>query len=342
MQADVVFRVDAGGPCGLGHLSRCKALAAELIRTGCSVCFVCRDRNGLDASLLTSFQYSILPLAKSQSEWLTTTTEADFKEFSSVVSSRIVVVDHYGIGSDWHDSAREKNYKVVVVDDLRNRKVAADLVIDYQLDATDEQWQKLNKIKSGRHLLGPNFALINPQFSVATPDIQNNKMALVYLGSADSSLLERLALAVLNSVIPAKLVTVITGSDQTAMELRGKRPEFSKIIGAVPTLIPYYEQSRMIFGASGVSSMERLAIGVPSVSFVVADNQLAVAANLESRNLVLQSLDLRTCTDAELELTIKNAWETSDSSLVEIAALGKNVCDGKGSTRAAAIIKEML
>ena len=44
--------------------------------------------------------------------------------------SRIKVLDHYAISQKWHSEIKKKNLKLIVIDDLANRKYNCDLLFD--------------------------------------------------------------------------------------------------------------------------------------------------------------------------------------------------------------------
>ena len=90
----------------------------------------------------------------------------------------ILIVDDYRIGFLWHKFFRKKKIKVVVIDDLLNRKFDCNLYINYKLDTSLEFKKNLNRYinKDAIKLIGPNYSIINKKLK----DIKNDSFYVMF------------------------------------------------------------------------------------------------------------------------------------------------------------------
>ena len=89
-------------------------------------------------------------------------------------------------------------------------------------------------------------------------------------------------------------------------------------------------QADLAIGASGSSSWERCALGLPSISYVIADNQINIALALENSRaaITIQGID---------ELVAK--LTTAISNLKNMSIEASLVCDGLGVKRVSNFLK---
>ena len=141
----VAIRVDASPVIGTGHARRCLALAAGLREIGAEVRFVTRNL-GLpieDEVRAAGFAATVLPRPTTpnspdpiiaHSAWAEVSTERDIAETAAALADWPVewmVVDSYAFDATWHRGIRAVlKSRVAVVDDLADRALDAEMVID--------------------------------------------------------------------------------------------------------------------------------------------------------------------------------------------------------------------
>jgi len=148
----VVFRVDSSLDLGLGHLMRCLILADALRKKGVNVFFVCRELFNNGILLLQKKGFVVKRLSDDDIAYRKL---ADIKPFS-VEKQRLdaertkecfakneqadwMVVDHYGLGDVWGNTIRTFAKKLMVIDDLANRKFVCDLLLNGNYYTNKEQ-----------------------------------------------------------------------------------------------------------------------------------------------------------------------------------------------------------
>ena len=131
----VFFRVDASLQIGTGHVMRCMTLAQVLKNNGAIVSFICRKHrgdlidkikdNGFNVIGLKSFLKPKIDNKLHYSHWLGATQYQDSKDCASVLQKDKVdwlIVDHYGIDEEWQKRLKSYCRKLMVIDDLADRK----------------------------------------------------------------------------------------------------------------------------------------------------------------------------------------------------------------------------
>ena len=80
----------------------------------------------------------------------------------------LVVGDHYGLGADWFAGMRGRvpGAALMAIDDLADRPLPVDLVLNQNLGASAEAYASLVP-PGARILAGPAYALLRPEFALA-------------------------------------------------------------------------------------------------------------------------------------------------------------------------------
>ena len=172
------FRVDASSLIGSGHFMRCLALADEATLGGWKSVFVMRvptvrimERlrfSGHELQMLTDNAKITKPQlnVNHHSHWLSVPQETDAFETVKLIEKidpDWVIVDHYALDAKWLTIVNEANVNILVIDDLGDRELICDLLLDQNLGATAKKY--VGKLSDDcRLLLGPTFALLRNEF----------------------------------------------------------------------------------------------------------------------------------------------------------------------------------
>ena len=178
----VVIRTDASLQIGTGHVMRCLTLANALNEKGVTVEFICRDLPGNLIVYIESKGFSVhslhgLTTSKpgvsrshnnlSHSHWLGVSQEQDVKECESVlniINPDWLIVDHYAIDCWWQNELKGHYKKLMVIDDLADRRHECDLLLDQTFGRKEEDYKSLVN-KDCHLLLGSKYALLRPEFT---------------------------------------------------------------------------------------------------------------------------------------------------------------------------------
>src|SRR5690606_17963227 len=79
----------------------------------------------------------------------------------SLTGKEIVVLDHYGLDSNYQQKIKERGSKLVCIDDQHDKDFLADLVINHSPGVA---YQDYRTPAFTQFALGPDFALLRPPF----------------------------------------------------------------------------------------------------------------------------------------------------------------------------------
>ena len=337
----IIFRTDASTEIGGGHLMRCLTLAGEAARRGHAIHFIV-NADGLTNKVLAE-GYSLTKLRREvhntdsfppHAGWLTASWQFD-AELTAKVAARIgadwLVWDHYGLDARWVEAVRwnAPNIRVLALDDLDDRPLGSDIVLDPAHLATEGR-----KFPAPTMLHGSTYALLRPEFyafrklSLARRDGRVRKV-MVTPGMMDAAGLAPLALEALDGT--GLQVEVVMGSKAQSVErVRGmvaKNTDWSLTLDAT-NMASRMSGADLCIGAGGGTSWERCCLGLPSVAVAVADNQLSGMKILANNNAAV-TLHISEARDGALHQAVADACLRIEQMSQRAAAL----CDGKGAER---------
>ena len=303
----IVIRADASINIGVGHVMRCVTLAKELKEHGADISFICRDFQGHLKKLIQKqgFIVNLLPAPKKEyirkendlkhKSWLAVPWQQDAEEVKDILGNEIVdwlIVDHYGIDYKWHKSLRGCTKHLMVVDDLADRKLDCDVLLDQTYGREQAAYASIVP-KYSRLFLGTEYALLRSEFSKlrykaiekrkGTPSI---KRILVSMGSMDPNNLTGQVLTGLAKVDwqerPA--IDVILGSKspelKSIIDLSIKSILDINVLQDIENMSELILEADLAIGAGGTTSWERCCLGLPSLIVQLAENQKQVIAEL--------------------------------------------------------------
>jgi UDP-2,4-diacetamido-2,4,6-trideoxy-beta-L-altropyranose hydrolase len=313
----IVFRVDSGYHIGVGHVMRCLTLAQKLKEKNHDIYFLTNNHAGnINSVIEKDFKIELisggLQKALEESEklnyksWIGESLEEDLKKTNAFIERvdgcEIFIVDHYAVDSDYEKKINAK--KIIVVDDLANRRHYCDILIDQNITADEKNYSSLLD-KESRLLMGPSFALLRDEFkslrTKVNPQLFNRatQSILIFFGGAD---VEGLTLKFVS------MVSEFLDQYNFHFVLNKTHRDFvtlNKILKSYPncTLHSFVEnfgelmlKMDLFIGAGGTTSWERASLGVASALVAVAENQMGNCRRLhETENcyFIGRSCDLR-------------------------------------------------
>lgn len=327
----ILFIANAGPLVGGGHVMRSLTLSRALIARGGDIAFLATpevsgvlDVFGPDVP--TNGVASLAPEAMARAV--------------EGLSFDAVVFDHYGLERAEHRAVGGRR-NALVIDDLANRPLGADIVLDAGPGRLASDYTDLVGGEA-RLLLGPAYAPVRPAFAALRKAALNRRhgpvqrllvaLGLTDVGGITARVVERL------QRFGADLVfdVVVGGSASSLASLR--------VMAAADPRIRLHVDARDMadltaaadigIGAAGSTTWERCILGLPSVLLVLAENQRPAAEALGSRGaaLVVDAADVR-C-NAALDDAV--ARLISDDVLRwTVSRASATLCDGLGAERVA-------
>lgn len=169
MDKRVVFRLDAGTEYGLGHFSRCFALAQQLLEKQIEVSFYIYGN--LNIHLANKLSYNAINIH--QIDPLNSLAFLD-----DIKKSDVVVVDSYEVNEFALSNIKDRCSKLIVIDDFDKAYTEIDAVVNTSISSS-----KINAPRY-RQFLGIDYALLRKEFLVP-PAQRQREGILISMGGSD-------------------------------------------------------------------------------------------------------------------------------------------------------------
>lgn len=358
---NVFIRTDSSTQIGSGHVMRCLTLAYSLHAKGAVVAFVSRELPGNLIQYVESKGFSVHRLVGQSSvrnnssgeelvhaSWLGVSPSMDAEETEVVLSgvrnkADWLIVDHYALDQRWESRMRPYVQNIMVMDDLADRMHDCDVLLDQNLyEDMEHRYDGLVPVKC-RQLLGPAFVLLRDEFHQERELVKRDKgpvkKILIFFGGSDPTNETVKTLQVIRQMGLSDIeLDVVVGK---ANPNRKQVKELCDSIAnatfhcQIDNMAELMARADFAIGAGGSSLWERCYLGLPSLTVIIADNQIktseaAAAAgatwNLgESKDvthLILEQSIREMVTNEELRLKMsRSAWELMGNNRVDIAEL---------------------
>ena len=351
-QIRVAIRVDASAQIGTGHVRRSLALAQALRSAGGEVRFVTRALGVDSAGMIAGegFELAVLPGPPvsdfapdpeiPHSEWAQVGWARDVAETVAALADYApdwVVLDSYAFDAKWHAGVRASlGCKLAHIDDLADRKLACDLLIDHTF-AHDHRVKYADVLSPHARVLGgPRYALLGPAYAGAERYAFSAEVRSIgiFLGGVDAGGHTLAVLDALDAIGFSGAVEVVATSAHSHLGVlrdRIARRANTALLLDLPDLAAFFARHDLQVGAGGGASWERCYIGVPALLMVVALNQRSVAPLLEEAGVAAFAPDPAPGALAEqLARLIADAPRRAG-----LAAKSRELVDGLGATRVA-------
>ena len=327
----IAFRTDASMQIGIGHVMRCLTLAEQLRGKGAECCFICRD---LEGNLITQikergFQVHSLPkistknhisdLAGMRTAWLGAAWQEDAEQTTRALQDVVtdwLVVDQYAVDIQWEVLLRPHCRKLMVIDDLADRRHDCDLLLDQNFYHNKDQRYKGLLPDQCVTLLGPEYVLLRNEFSEAQKRLRNRdgsvERVLVFFGGTDPTNQTAITINALKEVHRSDLVTDVVVGGTNA-----NRFEIQELCKSLPNTIYHCNVSNMAelisnadlgVGAGGSAMWERCFLGLPTITVVCADNQIRTTQDVAE----IGAIDFIGCSN---ELQVEDYKRAIESAL---------------------------
>lgn len=315
----ILFVCDAGPDVGGGHVMRSLTLAQALTAAGATCAFLARPAV---ETVLDAFAPA-------------TPRTVAAEPFDAVV------FDHYGLSAPDH-RALARGRPTLVMDDLANRPLEADLVLDAGPARRAQDYAGL--IPPGAALLlGPNHAPVRPAFPALREAALARRVAggpvrriLISLGLTDVGAITGRVVDLLLPRTPDIALDVVVGGGAPSLP-RLRAMDDPRLVLHVDTQdMPRLTlEADLAVGAGGSTSWERCVLGLPTLTLILADNQIAAATALAAAGaspmLDVSAAGFDAAFGARIDQLI------SDPALrARLSTASAQVCDGGGAERVAA------
>lgn len=338
----VAFRVDASRDIGSGHVMRCLALAQALAEQGAEIVFLCQQLPGSMEAQIREAGFVCWLLSPVQD------IEDDADQTNHLLDQAPgwdwLIVDHYALSVRWSRALRARVEKLMVIDDLANRLLGCDVLLDQNLHADPAKRYRGLVPPDAVCLFGSEFALLRAGFAKARSRLQPRsgevRRVLICFGGADAPNATGRVLETLLSAFPALHFDVVVGASNPHLEglqaLCGRYAN-ATLSYAVKDVASHMAQADLFVGSGGTMTWERAALGLAGITLSIADNQQALSRLLADLG---EGCDLGMLEDFRADALV-DAMCALIASPAALQAMGLRLaqrCDGRGAERVAQIL----
>ncbi len=302
----VAFRVDASTTIGTGHFMRCFTLANQLLKQDTVITFICRHWLPAMVDMLEQIGISFKPLPPASSSnisdaniyaaWLGTSQLLDAEDtITALLGAKVdwLIIDHYALDHTWESKLRPYADKIMVIDDIANRKHDCNLLLDQNYYHGEANPYVNLVIPECRILLGPKYALLRSEFGqfraqTKKRDYQIHRV-LIFFGGIDehdytSKAIEAIS-AIKNQTFTVDVIIgdqhphkdyIIHTCQQWSYRCHVQTNKMAELIA----------QADIGIGAGGSAIWERCALGLPTITFPIADNQKNLTRNAANAGMI--------------------------------------------------------
>lgn len=300
---DIYFRTDGNNKIASGHLMRCLAIARACVRMGLRTAFIVSDEQSLT---LLQERFTV------PHEFETYCMDSDYTRLPQEIPTLLtcirwntvhasnnpkpwIFVDSYYADPSYLQTLRQY-FRVAYLDDLRQFDCPVDLVINYDTDKDCRYYAVAD-----RRLLGAQYTPLREQFR--TPSYEVRTKAAHVLLSTGGTDPYGVAECLLNAVYarPAETLSslhyhILTGRMNTrydALVALARLHPTIHIHEGVSDVVSLMASCDLAVCAGGTTLCELCAVGVPTISYLMAENQRTAVVTYSELGLIPYAGDIR-------------------------------------------------
>ncbi|MGB0936182.1 MAG: UDP-2,4-diacetamido-2,4,6-trideoxy-beta-L-altropyranose hydrolase [Colwellia sp.] len=364
----IVIRVDASTRIGSGHIMRCLTLARKLSANSCKIIFLSKNHQGNLNEFIKKEGFEVFVLSAPDENvedqmddklWLGCSYLKDANECLKLLQSLevdLLIVDHYSLDYQWHKIIKKmqnKIYKmkIMVIDDLANRKHDCDILLDQTLGR--EAYHYKNLVPNHcQLLLGTEFIMLRDEFfklrKIAKNKRKNNfeiKNLLISIGGTDPN---NITNNLLNWLIKLKHSQLITKDLKVVIVLNqlsiakmldntSNNLDWVTIVSNPKSMAQLMLDADIAIGSSGGTAWERCCLGLPSLSIISAENQRFISKNLANLGAIIDLGHFSNLTYLDFSESLKKIMNSTDN-YKKMSTQSFACCDGVGANNVTELV----
>ena len=362
----VLIRADGNQQVGVGHVMRCLSIADAFKEKNEEVIFATADDNMKET--IESRGYLCVCINSDYKD-LCSDYRCD-KYLELIQGANIILVDSYFADEEYYrelrsviessktiddnsDLLKKISARIVCMDDLCEKAVPVDILINYNIYADKKKYDDLygcSNYEMPELILGPEYAPLRKEFSEGKSIEVRDKVSdiLILTGGSDSL---HIAKKIYNNLLEKDLAAfrdirfhfVIGAMSQDYDELKKRADEYNKAHNSsagqimlhrnVINVCDLMRECDLAVSAAGSTLYELCACGVPTITYVLADNQIQGEKEFTKEGIMSSLGDARNDDFSlrlikELEDLISNVTERN-----ELSRRALKMCDGLGAFR---------
>ncbi len=330
------IKTDANENIGSGHLQRCLNLA-EFLKDDHKITFIFCNTSSL---IIKEVKKNFSAIFFKDNKDLLGKIEKTLKKNEY----NFLILDDYSTNYIWEKAIYNYFSKVLVIGDHLDKKHYCDLYLNQNVIDNRSQKTLIKKFSNIKCLLGPKYALLDKNYSKYARNERSKiylKNIVISFGGSDK---ENLTDKVLNILSQRKFnkfkIKVAIGKNyQYFNNLSKKYKSNNRIIfyKGLNSLAKINYNSDLSIGAGGISTWERLCLSLPSLVFLVSDNQKVTIDALSKKNFIIYAGKMKNFNKINFETLIQSIKKNYKKIIYKMK-YSKILIDGRGAARVAEIL----
>ena len=343
----IFIRVDSSTKIGYGHLIRCLALA-DTLKKSFKINFICTNLNGNLISQICKKNFEVFRF-NTKSQRINVKKDAE-KTISIIKKYRnkksLLILDSYILSQEWENRVKPYVKRLIVIDDLMDRKHSCDLIIDQNLH-TQMNSLYINSVpKNCVKLLGPDYAILRNQFIAQRKYAKIRslplKNILVSFGGSDNenhTLHALTSLKKLNSDVNVNVVTGTANIGKKIIKNFCKKNFNYNYFEQVENMAKLMQVADLCIGSSGTTTWERCCVGLPAIAIVASNDQKDIASAVSKNKCIINLGKIKKSDNVNYVRLMKNL---KNNELQNMSRNCMKLVDGKGAARISKYIFSMM
>jgi len=287
----ILIRADANEQIGTGHVMRCLSVAHALAERRIDVSFVTADHRGDRLIQQNGFLSFCL-----DSEW--TKMEGEINAIESlieVIKPSLFLIDSYYVTNKYMSTV-SRLVKTAYFDDMNEAHWKADVLINYNIYSSVLKYDVYDKTHT-KLLLGPQYAPLREEFyNCKKHEIKDVTNIMISAGGADP---EHVTEKIMESISPEHLNIrfhfVVGALNPRLSEIKKKAENNTNVVLHINErhMSDLMKKCDLAISAAGTTLYELCATGIPTITYILADNQLLAAEKFDKEGIMSNAGDCR-------------------------------------------------
>ncbi len=318
-----------------GHMMRCLSIADEIRNSGAEAIFILADNNACGLLEKCGYEFAVL-----DTSWKDMDAEIPImKRLIRDKHIKTLIIDSYAATADYLSAMTELTY-TLYIDDLNRCDLSVDVILCYAIYADRQIYIENCACKSSELLLGTDYVPLRKVFRNIPKKVIREKVEniLILSGGGDPYRTIDQCIGVLSKKSTIEIHAICGRYSEQAEELRRmyKNMPNIHIHETVDNIEVYMQEADICISAAGTTLYELCACGTPTLSYILADNQIDNARGFDEKGLIPYLGDVR---KHDIGICVQEALNQLEDagSRKDISEKMRMLIDGKGCYR---IIKE--
>jgi UDP-2,4-diacetamido-2,4,6-trideoxy-beta-L-altropyranose hydrolase len=341
----LLIRADANAVIGVGHMMRCLGLAQHWQAEGGRVIFILAQPNPtLEKRLqLEKFEIQVLNTSPGELEDAERTAQC-----VQATGAKILLVDGYHFKQNWFMVVRKEKVKIALwTDYCQDSFLPVNLILNQNPHAQVAELQA--KAPGSKVLAGLDYLVLRKEF-LNRPELRHGrtqgvKKILITLGGGDSANDSGKIIEALKSTpYSLPLISLVVGHNNPRFEeLTSAAKDLATVTleRAKDDFAAYSQEFDLAISAAGATLWELGYLGLPSLAYIVAENQVPLAQSIQTLGM---GVNMGWNHDFQKDL-FTQTLQSFLSDPLRLEAMSKNALktiDGKGGVRVTAALKNLI